>query len=94
MEQKFIFEDKSKTPSRLDSTQNPPVDALSKELRRELISVVCPNCGTSMQKMGSWLISVPAFQCPACARRTAMSYGQKVKIFERHLKLKALAASA
>ena len=89
MVQKIRIGEETKAIGSTNSKQHQSLNTLNKSLRQELVTVVCPNCGTLQQKMGSWLISIPAFLCPGCNQRVTMSYDQKLKIFERHLKSKA-----
>ncbi|MDX8523695.1 hypothetical protein RFM68_04170 [Mesorhizobium sp. MSK_1335] len=61
--------------------------ALSNRLFDQDLTFQCPLCHAGLVKKGSWIKSITTFKCEQCQERVRLPYGDKLAIFERHLRL-------
>ncbi|MBZ9986764.1 hypothetical protein LB572_06615 [Mesorhizobium sp. BH1-1-5] len=61
--------------------------ALSNRLFDQDLTFQCPRCHVLLVKKGSWIKSITSFKCERCQETVRLPYGDKLAIFERHLRL-------
>jgi transposase-like protein len=47
----------------------------------------CPHCAREQTKNGSWFKSVSRFLCVGCGHEARITYEDKIRIFEKHVRL-------
>jgi hypothetical protein len=60
---------------------------LSSLLRQVELTLECKHCGRSIIKKGSWFVVVHRFKCEGCSREVAITYSDKVALFNRYARL-------
>ena len=61
--------------------------SLSTRLRPIDLRLVCKYCGHSLIKNGNWFMTVAHFRCEGCKREVAVTYSDKVALFDKHAHL-------
>ena len=57
---------------------------LSKSLLIQNMTFLCPVCGHSLTKRGSWFKSASRFVCEGCGTEVHISYDDKLRLFAEH----------
>ncbi len=73
------------TYDRSNLSQSPSDVHNLRDLRNEVVRVICPHCKAEVTKEGTWLISVRRFRCLECSAETKLTYERKIQIFREHL---------
>jgi transposase-like protein len=60
---------------------------LTAELYGVLLVFGCPHCARELTKNGSWFKSISRFVCAGCGREARITYEDKIRIYEKHLRL-------
>jgi hypothetical protein len=61
--------------------------SLSNRLRRVDLKLECRYCGHPLIKKGDWFVHVAHFRYEGCKREVAVTYSDKVALFNRHAHL-------
>jgi transposase-like protein len=57
---------------------------LSQGLLNVVLSRPCPHCQHVLERKGSFFQSASHYTCTSCAKRVAMGYQDKLKLFADH----------
>ena len=61
--------------------------SLSPRLRDVDLKLECKHCGHLLIKKGAWFMTVHHFRCEGCKREVAVTYSDKVALFNKHAHL-------
>ena len=61
--------------------------SLSTRLRPIDLTLECKHCSHPLVQKGAWFMTVHHFKCEGCKREVAVTYSDKVALFNKHAHL-------